>query len=145
MKVTLKAIVEGGNATFGPPLGPLLAGAGLKANEVVPKINELTKEFKGIKVPIEIEVDKQTKQYEIKVGAPFITEELKRIAGVEKGFGDRTNSVSIPYSKIEELAERRMRFSLAKDKNKIINEILGTCVSMGFKVDGKDPREFIKK
>ncbi|MEM3828386.1 MAG: hypothetical protein QXP36_04105 [Conexivisphaerales archaeon] len=143
MKADLKAVVEGGNASFGPPLGPLISGAGLKPQEVIPKINEATKEFKGMKVPVEIEVDKDTKKYEIKVGAPFISEELKKLAGIEKGFGDRSQSVSIPFKKIEELAEKRLKYSLGKSKEKVVNEILGTCVSMGIKVDDKDPRELI--
>ncbi|MCW1291510.1 MAG: 50S ribosomal protein L11 [Candidatus Rehaiarchaeum fermentans] len=143
MKVTLKAIVEGGKASFGPPLGPLLSSGGLSPQQVIPKINELTKEFSGMKVPIEIEIDKETKQYELKVGMPFISEELKKIAGIEKGFGDRSNSVSIPFEKIKELASKRIKNSISSDEKKVINEILGTCLSIGIKVENKDPREFI--
>ncbi len=145
MKTSLKAVVDAGNVSFGPPLGPLLTGAGLKPNEVIPKINEATKEFKGMKVPVEIEVDKETKQYEIKVLPPFITEVLKKAAGIEKGFGDRSQSASISFEKIKEIAKQRLKYSNASDEKKVINEILGTCVSMGLLVDGKDPREFIEK
>ena len=38
--VTVKVIVDGGKANAGPPLGPSLATAGVKIQEVVDAINE---------------------------------------------------------------------------------------------------------
>ena len=39
-KITVKALVEGGKASAGPPLGPTLAQNKLDVKQVVSKINE---------------------------------------------------------------------------------------------------------
>jgi len=70
---SIKIVVEGGNAKPGPPLGPTLSQLGLNVGEVVKKINEATSQFKGMTVPVTIEVDTSTKKYEIKVGVPTTT------------------------------------------------------------------------
>ncbi|EFD92241.1 MAG: ribosomal protein L11 [Candidatus Parvarchaeum acidophilus ARMAN-5] len=145
MKTKVKIVVEGGKATPAPPLGPQLTMLGLKPPEVTKKINDKTKDFVGMKVPVEIEVDKTTKEYEINVLMPSVSQLLIKAAGVEKGFGDRKDSVSISFDKVKKIAKDHSAYSLAKDERGQINEVLGTCLSLGFKVDDKDPRELIKK
>ena len=77
-KVTVKAMVEGGKAVPGPPLGPALATYKLNIGQVVQKINEATKGFAGIQVPIEITIDTDTKDFEIKVGSPPTSQMIKK-------------------------------------------------------------------
>ncbi len=145
MKTKVKIIVEGGKATPAPPLGPQLTMLGLKPPEVVKKINDNTKNFAGMKVPVEIEVDKTTKDYVLKVLMPPVSQLLLKEAGIEKGFGDRKESASIPFEKVKKIANDHAEYSLAKTEQALINEVLGSCLSLGLKVDEKDPREFIKK
>ena len=145
MKSTVKIVVEGGKATPAPPLGPQITMLGLKAPEVINKINDSTKEFEGMKVPVIIEVDKSTKQYTINVLMPSVSQLLIKAAKIEKGFGDRKDSASISFDAVKKIAMDHSKYSLAKDETKLINEILGSCVSLGLKVDGKDPRELIKR
>ncbi len=145
MKTKVKIVVEGGKATPAPPLGPQLIMLGLKPPEVVKKINDKTKDFVGMKVPVEIEVDKTTKEYELNILMPSVSQLLIKEAGVEKGFGDRKDSVSISFDKVKKIAKDHAEYSLAKTEQGLINEVLGTCLSLGFKVDEKDPRELIKK
>ena len=57
----VEALVSGGQATAGPPLGPALGPYGLNVLAVVNRINDLTKSFAGMKVPVKIEVDISTK------------------------------------------------------------------------------------
>ncbi|HET6399307.1 MAG TPA: 50S ribosomal protein L11, partial [Candidatus Thermoplasmatota archaeon] len=54
MPQTIDAVVEGGKATPGPPLGPALGPAGVPIPKVIAKINEVTKSFAGMKVPVKI-------------------------------------------------------------------------------------------
>ncbi len=145
MKTKVKLLVDAGKATPAPPLGPQLTQLGLKAPEVIKKINDSTKQYEGLKVPVEISVDRATKQYDLKVFLPTSAQLLIKNAGLEKGFGDRTQSASISFEKVKEIANMRAEYSLAKTEKARINEILGTCLSIGLKVDGKDPREFISK
>ena len=63
-KQTISAIVTGGGATAGPPLGPSLGPMGVNILQVIEGINEKTKEFKGMKIPVSVSVDTDTKKWE---------------------------------------------------------------------------------
>ena len=45
MAETVEALVDGGKATAGPPLGPALGPMGVNIMQVINTINEKTKEF----------------------------------------------------------------------------------------------------
>src|SRR2546428_8576 len=84
----LNVLVDGGKATPGPPLGPALGPLGLNIVEIIKAINEKTKSFEGMKVPVTLIVDPKSKAFTIEVGTPptsaLIAKELK----IEKGSGD---------------------------------------------------------
>ncbi len=145
MKTTVRVVVDGGKATPAPPLGPQITMLGLKAPEVIKKINDQTKGFEGMKVPVEIEVDKTTKEYKLNVLMPSVSQLLIKAAKVEKGLGDRKASASVSLADVRKIAMDHSKYSLGKTEDKLVNEVLGSCVSLGLKVDDKDPREFIKK
>ncbi|NPA22172.1 MAG: 50S ribosomal protein L11 [Candidatus Micrarchaeota archaeon] len=141
MKKEIKAIVEGGAAKPMPPLGPALSAAKLNVGEVIKKINEATASFKGLKVPVVIRYEGQ--EFEIEVGVPPTAELIKKEAGIEKGSGAPGSEVAgdISLEKVIEIAKSTFGKSEAKSLKARVKEVLGTCVSMGVTVDGKDPRE----
>lgn len=142
---TIDVIVEGGKATAGPPLGPALGPMGINAGEVVAKINEETKAFAGMKVPVKVHVDPATKEFSIEVGSPPTAEIIKKEIGIEKGAGNREAPAGdIALAKCVEIAKAK-RNSLGKDAKETLKEILGTCLSMGVTVEGKNAREVIKE
>ena len=57
VKQTVEQLIEGGKATPGPPLGPVLGPMGLNIQEVVNAVNKKTQNFAGMKVPIKIIID----------------------------------------------------------------------------------------
>ena len=69
-KQSISAQVTGGEASAGPPLGPALGPLGVNIMEVINKINEKTGDFKGMKVPVTVSVDTDTKEWDIEVGIP---------------------------------------------------------------------------
>ena len=69
-KKSISALVSGGEASAGPPLGPSLGPMGLNVLQVVNTINEKTRDFPGMKVPVKVEVDTETKQFTVEVGIP---------------------------------------------------------------------------
>ena len=69
-KQTISSLVTGGEASAGPPLGPSLGPMGVNIMEVISAINEKTGDFKGMKIPVTVTVDSETKKWEIEVGIP---------------------------------------------------------------------------
>ncbi len=62
-KLEIAALVEGGKASGGPPLGPAIGPTGVPIKNVIDTINEKTKEFKGLKVPINDIIETSTKEF----------------------------------------------------------------------------------
>ncbi len=144
----INVIVEGGKATAGPPLGPALGPLGINAGKVVSEINEKTKAFAGIKVPVKVIVDPKTKEYSIEVGSPPVSELLKKKAGVEKGSGTAWKEGEGGNVKIEDVVEiaksvkdKGLSYSLKGS----VKEVLGTALSIGLRVDEKNPKEITKE
>ena len=83
-KETVEALVTGGKASAAPPLGPALGPLGVNIGEVIDKINEKTKAFNGMEVPVKVIVDSETKKFTIAVGTPPVTSMLKSEMNVKK-------------------------------------------------------------
>jgi large subunit ribosomal protein L11 len=146
-KKIVELLVSGGQATAGPPLGPALGPLGVNVMMIVNKINELTKDYAGMKVPVKVAVDPETKEFEVSVGTPtasaLIVSELK----IEKGSGT-PNTAKVGDLNMEQvlrITKIKRHELLAKNLKVAAKEILGSCVSMGVTVDGKDPREVQKE
>jgi large subunit ribosomal protein L11 len=146
-KQVVELLVNGGLATAGPPLGPALGPLGINIMAVVTKINELTHDYAGMKVPVKISVDVDDKTFEVTVGTPtasaLIVAELK----VEKGSGT-PNTVKVGNLSMEQvvrIAKIKRHELLAQTLKLAAKEMLGTCVSLGVTVEGKDPREVQKE
>src|SRR5512137_2459323 len=86
-KKVVEALVNGGQATAGPPLGPTLGPLGLNVLAVVKKINEVTQDYVGMKVPIKIIIDPQTKDFDVTVGTPTTAALIVKESGIPKGSG----------------------------------------------------------
>lgn len=146
-KKVIEALVSGGQATAGPPLGPALGPLGVNVLAIVNKINEVTKDFAGMKVPVKITVDTETKEFEVTVGTPttsaLIVSELK----IEKGSATpKTEKVGdLTMQQVLRIAKIKRGEVLAKTLKGAVKEILGSCVSMGVTVEGKDPKEVQKE
>jgi large subunit ribosomal protein L11 len=114
---------------------------------IVNKINELTKDYAGMKVPVKVLVDPDTKQFEVTIGTPttpaLIVSELK----IEKGSGTpHTAKVgNLTMEQVIKVAKIKRPELLAKTLKLAAKEVLGSCVSMGVTVENKDPREVQKE
>ncbi len=145
-KKVVELIVNGGQANAGPPLGPALGPLGVNIVAIVNKINEITKEYAGMKVPVKISVDTEDKTFEVTVGTPTSSALLVAELKIEKGSGT-PNTVKVgdlsmdQMVKIAKIKAPQLLASNIKDATK---ELLGTCVSLGVTVEGKDPREVQK-
>jgi len=143
-KQTISSLVTGGEATAGPPLGPSLGPMGVNILQVINAINEQTKEFKGMKIPVSVSVDSDTKKWEIEVGIPSASALLLKEAGIQKGSGTSgTEWVGeVSADMIAKIAKVKLETSYASSLKSVAKQIVGTCVSLGIKVEGKTPKEF---
>ena len=142
-KETIEILIDGGKATPGPPLGPAIGPLGINMMQVVEQINQKTGDFEGMKVPVKIIVDVGTKEFEITVGTPPTTALIKDELKIEKG-SQEPGSEEVADLKVEQaLKIARMKFDalLSNDYKNAAKEVIGTCVSMGITVEGKDPRD----
>lgn len=142
----VEVLVTGGQATPGPPLGPVIGPLGLNVKQVVDKINEATKEYAGLSVPVKIIV-KEDRSFEIEVGVPPVSALIKRELKLEKGSANPGKEFvgNIKLEQIIKIAKMKRNKSLSYSLKGVVKEALGTCVSMGISVDGKNPKEVIRE
>ena len=143
MKV--KLIAEGGAMQPGPAVAQQLGPMGINLGKVIEGVNKETAGFKGMKVPVEIDVDPKTKTFTISVFSPPVAELIKKEIKAEKGSG-QPNTVKVGNLALETIigiAKTKMSNLLAKDLKAGVKLVVGTCVSLGVLVDNKEPREII--
>jgi len=142
-KKVVEALVSGGQATAGPPLGPALGPLGVNVLAIVNKINDVTKHYAGMKVPVKITIDTETKEFEVSVGIPttsaLIVSELKVEKGSEAPKTQKIGNLSL--EQVIKIAEIKRSELLARNLRRAVKEVLGSCVSMGVTVEEKEPRE----
>ena len=142
-KKVVETLVSGGQATAGPPLGPALGPLGVNVLAIVNEINEITKKYSGMKVPVKIVVDAETKEFEVSVGTPTTSALIVSELGIEKGSGaPKTEKVgNLSLAQIIRIAEIKGGKLQARSLKAAVKEVLGSCVSMGVTVEDMDPRE----
>lgn len=143
---TIEALIDGGEASAGPPLGPELGPLGVDIMEIVNAINEETEKFQGMKVPIKLTVDTESGDFDIEVGTPPTSALILEKVGIEKGSGSPLTSKAgdLTMDEAKEIAEMKEEDLLGKNLKEKTKEILGVCVSMGITVDEKEPKEVQK-
>lgn len=146
-KKVVEALVSGGQATAGPPLGPALGPLGVNVLAVVNKINELTSSYAGMRVPVKIIVDVETKEFEVEVGMPTTSALIVKEAGIQKGSGAPSTETAgnLTFDQVLKIAKIKMPALLAKDLKAAVKEIVGTCLSMGVTVEQKSPKVVLKE
>ncbi len=139
---SFKFLVEGGKATPGPPIGPSLGPLGINIGAVVTKINELTREFAGMRVPVTVTVDIDTREFTIEIGRPTTAALILKELKTEKGSTEAGRKVigDLKMEQVVRIAKIKMADMMAKTLKAAVKEVLGTCVSMGVTVEGKNPK-----
>ena len=139
----ISSLVTGGGASAGPPLGPALGPLGVNIMEVINAINDKTKDFEGMKVPVTVSVDPDTKKWDIEIGIPSAAALILKEAGIQKGSGaSGTEWVGdVTIDSIVKVANTKLENSYASSLKSVAKTIIGTCLALGIKVEGKTPKE----
>ncbi len=143
----IKLLVEGGSMQPGPALSQKLGPMGINISEVIQKVNDATKSFNGLKVPVELDVDASTKEFDIKVYSPPVSELLKKELGIEKGSGiqGKLQAGNASIEQIISIAKTKLPNLLCKDLKSAVKTVVGTCVSLGVLIENKLASEFEKE
>jgi len=143
----IKLLVDGGEMQPGPALSQKLGPAGINIGQVIQKVNDATKNFKGMKVPVEVDIDMSTKEIDVRVFSPPIAELLKKELGVEKGSGLQ-KKIKVANASIEQIisvSKTKLPNLLSKDLKAAVKSTLGSCITLGILVESKHPRDVIRE
>jgi large subunit ribosomal protein L11 len=143
----IKLLVDGGSMKPGPALSQKLGPVGIPINLVITKVNEATKSFDGIQVPVELNIDPSTREFDVKVFSPPVSGLLKRELKIEKGSGAQ-KKIKVANASIEQIisiAKTKFQNLLSKDFKSAVKTIVGTCVSLGILIENKPASEIEKE
>jgi len=146
-RIIVRALITGGAASGGPPIGPAVGPTGINIKDVVDAVNEKTMLFKGLTVPVRIECDPETKQFEIFVETPSTASLLLKELGIEKGSinSSEEKSGDLTLEQVITVANAKKDIFLAKNFKNAVKTVLGTALSIGATVEGSDPRDIQKR
>lgn len=138
-------MIEGGKATPAPPLGPALAPLGVNVGAIVEEINTKTESFKGMQVPVSVNVN-DDKTFEIAVGIPPITALIKKELNLTKGSSrpGEENVADIVIEQVIKVAKQKEEGMLGNDLKNMIKQVIGTCGTMGILVEGEKYKNALK-
>jgi large subunit ribosomal protein L11 len=111
--------------------------------EVINAINDKTKDFEGMKVPVTVSIDPDTKKWEIEIGIPSAAALILKEAGIQKGSSTSgTDWVGdVGMDSVVKVAQIKIESSYATSIKSVAKSIIGTCVPLGIKIEGKTPKE----
>ncbi len=103
--------------------------------------------FRGLTVPVRIECDPETKQFEIFIETPSTASLLLKEVGVEKGSAScsETKIGNLTLDQVQNVVKAKRDKFLDKTIKAGIKTVLGTALSVGLTVEGQDPRAIQKK
>ena len=141
--VTVDVLVDGGKASAAPPLGSSLGPLKVNISQVVAEINQKTAPFKGMKVPVAVTVNTETKEFTLKIGTPPASELIKKELNIQSGSGEPNQYAvgTLAFEHVIKIARMKEDSLFNKDLKAAVKTILGSCRSMGVSVDGKSVLE----
>jgi|TARA_B100001971_G_C18233052_1_gene565218 large subunit ribosomal protein L11 len=142
----IKLLIDGGKMTPGPAVAQQLGPMGINMGKVISEVNEATKEFTGMKVPVELDIDEKTKEFTVKTSSPPTSELLKKEINLEKGTADH-KAQKVGNVSIEDIIKvTNVKYSgmLEKEFKSAVKSVLGTCASIGVLAENKDANILIQ-
>lgn len=142
-KMMIRLLIEGGEMKVSPTIAQKLGPLGLNIGKIIADVNTATAPFKGMKVPVALDVDIKTKKYKVDVSTPPTSELLKKELGVEKGTSaslkEKVGNAAI--EQIIKVAKTKQDSMLINDFKKAVKIVVGSCVSLGILIENKNPKE----
>ena len=142
-KESIDALVEGGKASAAPPLGPALGPLKVNIGQVITEINKKTAAFAGMKVPIKVTVDTESKAFEIFVGTPPASGLISKELNIKMGSGipHKLKVGNLAMEDVIKIAKMKQDSLSAGSLKAAVKTIIGSCNAMRVLVEGKNARE----
>ena len=145
--------MDAGKAAAGPTTAPRISAYKLNIGEIFKQINEKTKEYSGMKVPVKLVIDKKEHTFEIVVGTPPVSSLIKKEAGIElakiteeEKTAGKTVTGNLTFEQVVKIAKMKQDELLAKDLKAAVKLVVGAANSLtGMQIEGKRPKEVIKE
>ncbi|HLC59296.1 MAG TPA: 50S ribosomal protein L11 [archaeon] len=152
-KETIDMLIEGGKAAPNAAIAPKFSALKLDVNAIFKEVNDKTKDYAKMQVPVKIIIDKDTKQFEIVVGIPPTSSLIKKEAGVELAKVSEEDKAkgnvvlgNLSMEQCVKVAKMKREGLLAKDLKAAVKQVVGTANSMsGINVENKRPKEIIQE
>jgi len=143
----IKLLVEGGSMTPGPAIAQQLGPMGINIGAVISDVNKATSEFKGVTVPVHLEVDAKTKKYSIKVLSPPTSELLKKELKLEKASEARLKQVvgNLAIEQVISVSKAKHDAMLSKEFESTVKSVIGTCQALGVLIENKTAKEIMEE
>ena len=142
-KEKVDVMVEGGKASAGAAMGQAFGPLGVDMKAILDKINKATAEFTGMKIPVTVIVDTETKEFELEIGTPPVSELIKKELNIQKGSGkaaiEKVGNLAI--EQIIKIAKMKESSLLVNNLKSAVKTVIGSCGAMGVLVEGKEPLE----
>jgi len=139
----VKLLIEGGdmkpNAAISQKLGPL----GINIGKVIQDINKSTSGFKGMKVPVELDINPKTKNFTVNVFSPPTAELIKKELSIDKGSGDKkkTKVGNLAIEQIIKIAKIKYQNMNVSGFKAAVKSVVGSCVSLGVMIENQEAKE----
>ena len=145
-KEKMELIIEGGKASTTPQMAQTLGPMKINMSEVIKNINEKTSNFAGVKVPVKLIIDSGTKQVDIEVGSPPVSELVKKELNMEKGSGTPQKDIkgNISIEQVIKIADMKKDSMYIDNLKSAVKNVIGSCNSLGVYVEGKRAKELMK-
>ena len=133
--------------TPGPAIAQQLGPMGINMGKVIADVNTATSDFKGMKVPVELDINEETKEFTVKALSPPTSELLKKEFGYDKGSDDKKKDkvANASIEAIINVAKIKHPYMLEKEFKSAVKSILGTCGSIGILIESKEAKEIIEE
>ena len=139
--------VVGGEPVAAAALAPKCGPLGMPPKKVGDDITSATKDWKSIKVPVEVEVlNRQVTVRVLPSASSLIQKALKKAPRVRARDKETiyVHEGNLDFDAIVEISKQMEHKSMAKTFAGTVKQILGTCNSLGITVDGKSGKQVQK-
>jgi large subunit ribosomal protein L11 len=134
---SFKIMLQAGQATMAPPVGPAFGQRGLNGMEFVKQFNAKTQKNAGQVIPAVVTFYSD-KSFTFELKSPPASVLLRQAAKVERGSAEsnRTKVGKVTDAQVEEIAKQKMQDLNCHTMESAVSMVKGTARSMGITVEG---------